>query len=117
MDTQSLARSLNELLLLSTLARSRMHGYQMALDVEERSRGFFTFNHGTLYPILHRLEKEGLIEGAWSEPGEGRARKEYGITPAGRQYLRELRSEWADLYRNLSRLIDDDAQQVRTSAA
>lgn len=49
-----------------------MHDYQIALDVEERSDGAFELQHGTLNPILHGLEDEGLIEGTWSEEGRRR---------------------------------------------
>jgi PadR family transcriptional regulator, regulatory protein PadR len=85
-DMQGLARGINELLVLTTLRDGSRHGYQIALDVEAESGGVFTFQHGTLYPILHRLEAEGLIRGAWSK-GDGRRRKVYALTPAGRRHL------------------------------
>ncbi len=55
-DVQGFARDINELLILSTLRSEAKHGYQIALDVETDSNGLFRFRHGTLYPILHRLE-------------------------------------------------------------
>jgi PadR family transcriptional regulator, regulatory protein PadR len=85
-DIQGLARGINELLLLATLRGGSKHGYQIALDVEAESGGVFVFQHGTLYPILHRLESEGLIRGAWSRHG-GRRRKVYALTAAGRRHL------------------------------
>jgi PadR family transcriptional regulator, regulatory protein PadR len=85
-DIQGLARGINELLVLSTLREGSKHGYQIALDVESESGGVFTFQHGTLYPILHRLEDEGLIRGAWSR-GPGRRKKVYSLTEAGRRHL------------------------------
>lgn len=100
-DSQSLGRRLNELLILSELDRGGMHGYQMAMDIEERSGGYFPFSHGTLYPILHRLEKSGLIAGQWSDPTEGRPRKEYALTEAGRTRVAEMREEWRDLNRRI----------------
>ena len=63
-DVQGFARGINELLILSTLRDGAKHGYQIALDVEEGSNGLFRFRHGTLYPILHRLERDGHIEGS-----------------------------------------------------
>lgn len=85
-DVQGFARDIHELLVLSTLQGSAKHGYQIALDVEADSNGLFRFRHGTLYPILHRLEAEGLIRGSWSEDG-GRRKKVYSLTPKGRGRL------------------------------
>ncbi|MEK9502832.1 PadR family transcriptional regulator [Gaopeijia maritima] len=85
-EMQSLIRDVNELLVLSSLREGAKHGYQIALDVEADSRGMFSFQHGTLYPILHRLEKAGLVAGRWST-GQGRRRKEYQLTGRGRDAL------------------------------
>lgn len=85
-DVQGFARDIHELLVLSTLRDGSKHGYQIALDVEADSNGLFTFRHGTLYPILHRLEEEGLIRGSWSKGG-GRRKKVYSLTPVGRRHL------------------------------
>ena len=93
LEAQALAKTIHELLVLATLRDGDKHGYQIALDVEERSEGAFVFQHGTLYPILHRLEAEKLIRGRWSG-GEGqRRRKVYALTAAGRRRLAEGR-EW-----------------------
>ena len=85
-DVQAFARDINELWVLSTLRDGPKHGYQIGLDVETDSNGLFRFRHGTLYPILHRLEGEGLIGGSWSKAG-GRRRKVYGLTAAGERHL------------------------------
>ncbi|MEQ8329984.1 MAG: helix-turn-helix transcriptional regulator [Longimicrobiales bacterium] len=85
-DVQGFARDIHELLVLAALRDDAKHGYQIALDVETESNGQFTFRHGTLYPILHRLEGEGLIQGSWSTAG-GRRRKVYALTRAGRGHL------------------------------
>ncbi len=81
-DVQGFARDINELLVLSSLRTGPKHGYQIGLDVETDSNGLFSFQHGTLYPILHRLEEEGLIRGTWSKEG-GRRRKVYSLTKRG----------------------------------
>jgi PadR family transcriptional regulator len=86
-DVQRFARGIHELLVLSTLRAGPKHGYQIALDVETDSSGLFRFRHGTLYPILHRLEEEGLIRGSWSRDG-GRRKKVYTLTGTGRRHLR-----------------------------
>ena len=85
-DVQAFARDINELLVMSTLRDGPKHGYQIGLDVEADSNGLFRFRHGTLYPILHRLEGEGLIRGSWSKAG-GRRRKVYRLTGAGDRHL------------------------------
>lgn len=81
-DVQGFARDINELLVLSSLRGGAKHGYQIALDVETDSNGLFRFQHGTLYPILHRLEEDGLIQGSWSKDS-GRRRKVYALTQRG----------------------------------
>lgn len=118
-DSQGLGRRLNELLLLSALRRAPMHGYQVAQEIEEGSGGYFRFNHGTLYPILHRLENDGLIAGDWSAPEEGRARKQYALTEAGRTYLDEASRQWHTLETRLRPFLNAGAadEQVRTGAA
>jgi PadR family transcriptional regulator, regulatory protein PadR len=119
-DSQGLGRRINELLLLSVLRRGPLHGYQAALEIEQRSAGYFRFNHGTLYPILHRLEQEGLIAGVWTDPEEGRARKEYALTRAGRSYLAELETVWRELGVQLEGFMGAGRrgdEKVRTGAA
>ena len=97
LEPQSLARSCHEVLILAALRDGPRHGYQLALEIESRSRGAFRFNHGTLYPILHRLERSGLIAGSWSEDGGGRRRKSYALTRKGTAHTRELLSAWEGL--------------------
>ncbi|MGH7480897.1 MAG: PadR family transcriptional regulator [Longimicrobiales bacterium] len=82
MDVQGLGKSVNEALVLAVLGGREQHGYEIALEVERRTGGRFSFRHGTLYPILHRLEAEGWIDGEW-EQVEGRRRKRYRLTRAG----------------------------------
>ena len=94
-EPQSLARICHEAVILAALADGPRHGYQLGLDVETRSSGQFRLNHGTLYPILHRLEQDGLVSGAWDGSGGGRKRKLYTITDAGRSRREELRRQLA----------------------
>lgn len=85
-DVQGFARGIHELLVLSALKQEPKHGYQIAVDVEAESNGLFRFRHGTLYPILYRLESEGLIRGSWSKDGR-RKKKVYALTAQGRRHL------------------------------
>jgi PadR family transcriptional regulator, regulatory protein PadR len=97
-DLQALARSVNAMLILGVLRDGEKHGYQIALDVAEASAGLFELQHGTLYPILHRLEAQGWIEGRW-ERAAGRRRKLYLLTATGRRHL----SGEADRFEALAR--------------
>jgi len=89
----SLAKICNEALILGTLSGGQRHGYQIALEVEEQSRDMFQFNHGTLYPILHKLEKKGYIRGIWKQDAGERKRKYYALTSRGKDYLKSLNTD------------------------
>lgn len=82
------------ILILTLLDRKTMYGYEMIKEIELKSDGVFTFKEGTLYPILHSLEGEGMVESYWTETDGGRKRKYYRITKAGREYMKEKQEEW-----------------------
>ncbi len=105
LDPQNLARSCHEALILASLAEGPRHGYQLALEIEERSEGSFRFNHGTLYPILHKLESNGFIDGTWTEPKGKRKRRQYALTVAGREHFESLSSAWAAFFVTLFNVI------------
>ena len=105
LDIQSLSRSCNEVLILSTLASGPHHGYQLALEIEEKSGGVFRFKHGTLYPILHKLENDGLIRGDWLEEEGKRKRKSYQLTAAGRQRLSEQVVDWSQFFESFFSIV------------
>jgi len=104
LDIQSLSRSCNEVLILSTLSSGPHHGYQLALEIEDRSGGAFRFKHGTLYPILHKLENARLIQGDWVEEGR-RKRKSYELTAAGRRRLSQQVVEWSEFFERFSNVV------------
>lgn len=93
-EPQNLTRSCHEALILAILEKGERHGYQLALELEEASGGDFRFNHGTLYPILHKLESDRLIAGEWDEHSPRRKRKRYALTTRGRSHLEQLRGSW-----------------------
>jgi PadR family transcriptional regulator PadR len=105
LDTQNLSRSCNEVLILSTLSSGPHHGYQLALEIEEKSGGAFRFKHGTLYPILHKLENDGLIRGDWLEEEGKRKRKRYQLTAAGRSRLSEQVVEWSEFFERFFNIV------------
>lgn len=82
-------------LVLSVLARTSAHGYQMAKELERLSKGVLTLKEGTLYPILHGLEQEGLITATW-ERGDGRERKVYSLTDSGKAELQLRVARWQE---------------------
>jgi DNA-binding PadR family transcriptional regulator len=104
-ETQNLTKSCNEALILASLREGPRHGYQLALDIEQKSGGTFKFNHGTLYPILHKLEKEGLIVGAWSDEGPKRKRKSYTLTDKGRRYADRQLASWQEFMRHFQAVV------------
>lgn len=97
-EIQGLTRSCNEVLILAVLAGGPLHGYQLALALEAKSGGAFRFAHGTLYPILHKLENDGLISGDWLEEETKRKRKRYALTAAGRRRLGGQVRAWRDFF-------------------
>ena len=82
-----------DLLLISVLRDGPAHGYAVITRLAERSDGHFDYPEGTVYPALHKLETEGLVESTWSRDG-GRKRRVYALTAAGRAALVERKKEW-----------------------
>lgn len=82
-------------LVLGILAEGDSYGYAILKRVREVSGGEMAWTDGMLYPLLHRLERLGYIRASWQVSPEGRRRKQYGITPAGRDALREHQQQWA----------------------
>ncbi len=105
LDIQSLSRSCNEVLILSALSSGPHHGYQLALEIEDKSGGAFRFKHGTLYPILHKLEKDGLIRGDWLDEEGKRKRKSYQLTTAGRDRLGQQIVEWGRFFERFFNIV------------
>lgn len=81
-------------LILSLLDKTPMYGYQIIKEISLKSKGIFELKEGTIYPILHSLEKEEIIESYWYKSNEGRKRKYYKITETGKKYLQSKKEEW-----------------------
>jgi PadR family transcriptional regulator PadR len=81
-------------LVLSILARGDSYGYAIIQRVHELSDGHLEWTDGMLYPILHRLEEQRLVESYWQEADSGRKRKYYRLRDAGRRALAEQRAQW-----------------------
>ena len=83
-----------ESLILYLISQRPMYGYQIIKELEGRSNGYFKFKEGTLYPVLHRLERAGSVVGRWHTLPSGRQRKYYHITDKGLAAVEERRSQW-----------------------
>ncbi|MBF4692582.1 PadR family transcriptional regulator [Fusibacter ferrireducens] len=92
---KELLKGTTDMMILKALDRQPMYGYGMIKHFEIMSNGVFSLKEGTLYPILHALEKKEHIESYWDSI-EGRKRKYYKITDKGRKNLNERQSEWQD---------------------
>jgi transcriptional regulator len=93
-----------ELLVLSLLEDQPRHGYDISKLIEIRSGGALRFHVTSLYPLLHRLEEQGWIEGRWVEKAEQRRRRYYGLTAQGRKVLRAQQKSWKDFVAAISRV-------------
>ena len=81
-------------LVLAILAEADSYGYAVIKRVAELSGGHLQWTDGMLYPVLHRLERQGLVAAKWGESQSGRKRKYYRITRPGRTQLAEQREQW-----------------------
>jgi transcriptional regulator len=93
-----------ELLVLSLLEDQPRHGYDISRLIEMRSGGTLRFHVTSLYPLLHRLEKEGLISGRWVEKAEQRRRRYYDLTAQGRKVLASQQKSWKEFVAAISRI-------------
>lgn len=84
-----------EMLILEVIAQSPTYGYEIVQTVTGRSRGYFELTEGSLYPALHRLERQKLLASFWQE-ADGRRRKYYRLTPAGQKALADKKREWME---------------------
>lgn len=82
-----------DLLVLQVVADSPMHGYAIIEELKRRTDQALDLPEGTLYPVLHRLEREQLLEAHWSEVS-GRRRKSYRLTRSGASALHQRRADW-----------------------
>jgi len=99
-DAQELKGHL-DLLLLAALSGGPLHGYGMIEELKQRSGGTFELPEGTVYPALHRLERQGLLTSAWDEDAP-RRRRVYSLTRAGRRELAQRRERWGEFSRAVS---------------
>jgi PadR family transcriptional regulator len=93
-------------LILESLAHGPSHGYRIAQRIKTRSQGVLDFKEGTLYPALHKLENEGMIE-SFEDVENGRTRRYYRITRTGKAALAKDRAEWRELSRAVTAILGE----------
>ena len=102
MLTPELKKGSAEFLILALLDSQDRHGYEISKLIESRSRGALSFNVSSLYPLLHRMEERGWIEGRWIERPAERRRRFYSITRDGRKALAAQRESWLEFVRAIA---------------
>jgi PadR family transcriptional regulator PadR len=95
-----------EMLILKTLALEPMHGYGIAIRIEQISNGVFRVNPGSLFPALARMERSGRLKSEWQSTENNRRAKYYLLTPAGRKALKEETQAWGRQIAAISRILE-----------
>src|ERR1700736_2978186 len=93
-----------EMILLALLEEGARHGYELAKLIEAQSDSQLQFHVASLYPMLYRLERKGLVEGKWVEKAGERRRRYYKLTPLGRKALLSHRRNWREFVAALNRV-------------
>ncbi len=94
-----------ELLILKTLSRGANHGFGITLHIEEATGGLLSVEEGSLYPALHRLEREELLSSQWGVTENSRRAKFYSLTATGKLRLRQVEETWQQTSKGVARLL------------
>ena len=95
-----------DMLVLRTVARGAMHGYAIAVAIQQRSDDELKVEEGALYPALHRLELAGLLKSEWKLSEHNRRAKFYQLTPVGRRHLAAESANWNRLVAAIARVME-----------
>lgn len=91
-------------IILTILLKGENYGYELIKKVNDYSGGKLEWSDAMLYPVLHRMQKDNLIQARWAQLENGRKRKYYTITTAGRAELRERKEDWVMMLNMLSKM-------------
>jgi PadR family transcriptional regulator PadR len=105
---RELRRGSIELIVLHLLAPGEAYGYEIVTKLASESDGALEVTDGTLYPVLYRLERAGLVAVRWETPARGVPRKYYRLTPAGRTELARMAHEWTSYAKVMAKLLGQD---------
>ena len=108
MVSKELIAASSKPLILSILTRGESYGYAIIQNVRERSGGQLDWTEGMLYPVLHRLERDGLVRSRWDTSDVGRKRKYYALSAKGRVALQAERKQWSLVHATLAGLWEAD---------
>jgi DNA-binding PadR family transcriptional regulator len=104
MISKALVAASTKPLILSILLEGETYGYRIIKQMKILSGGDLEWSFGMLYPVLHRLEKDGFIKSKWKASEKGRLRKYYRLTDAGRRELEREKKQWLTVNNVFSRL-------------
>ncbi len=96
--SKSLVAASSKPLILGILQKGPSYGYDIIQQIKELSGGKLEWADGMLYPVLHRLEKEGLVQASWNQSENGRHRKYYAITESGKQAVKTEKQHWLTMH-------------------
>jgi transcriptional regulator len=93
------------LLILKTLSRGPLHGYGITLEIQELTKDVLRIEEGSLYPALHRMERDGWIRADWKRSENNRRARYYELTKKGRKRLEEEAKHWVQLTKAVSQVL------------
>jgi len=105
-ESRDLVQGTLEMLILKTLALEPMHGYGVALRIEQISDGVFRVNPGSLLPALSRMERAGHVKSEWRASENNRRAKYYLLTEDGRKALTQERAQWQRQIAAIARILE-----------
>lgn len=106
MGQQDVVQGTLEMLILKTLALEPLHGYGVALRIEQVSQGVFRVNPGSLLPALARMERAGHVKSEWRASENNRRARYYTLTPRGRKALAQEEQNWSRQVSAIARILE-----------
>jgi PadR family transcriptional regulator PadR len=103
-DTHDLQKGSAEMVILALLEARSRHGYELAKLIETESDSKLQFHVASLYPMLYRLERKGLVNGKWIEKAGERRKRYYRLTASGKRSLADQRRTWREFIKALHQL-------------
>jgi PadR family transcriptional regulator PadR len=92
-------------LVMGVLKRGPSYGYEIVRQINQQANDAMTWQEGTIYPVLHKLQRQGLVRSRWQEASTGRKRKYYSLTPAGHKALQAGTKQWEIFHQMILQLV------------